>query len=136
MNKITAHSLEIKGTQKLDLPVGARLLSVNVDHRFNKCLLWTLQDDEATKTESVAFTFAKLGDSMDNPGQYIGTFKDNSGYLHVFAAKPPLVVDPAKVMPVLSASEVSSAMLGAKPALAEAKPAPISSPAMTAASAT
>ena len=45
--KITAHSLDILHTQKLSLPTGAKLLTVNVDHRFNKCLLWTFQDDNA-----------------------------------------------------------------------------------------
>lgn len=85
MNKITAHSLDLQPSQKLDLPIGARLLTVNVDHRFNKCLLWTLQDSDA-ETEAVTFTMSKLNETAT--GDYIGTFKDNSGYLHVFAQKP------------------------------------------------
>lgn len=87
MNKITAHSLSILPTQKLSLPIGARLLTVNVDHRFNKCLLWTVQDDGATKEEELTFTMAKLGDEA-SAGEYVGTFKDNSGYVHVFAERP------------------------------------------------
>jgi hypothetical protein len=93
MNKITAHSLDLQPSQKLDLPIGARLLGVNVDHRFNKCLLWTLQDDELD-TEPVTFTMAKLNEGA--VGTYIGTFKDNSGYLHVFAQVPEKVAAPVK----------------------------------------
>lgn len=106
MNKITAHSLDLQPSQKLDLPIGTRLLTVNVDHRFNKCLLWTLQDDNA-ETETVTFTMAKLNEGA--VGTYIGTFKDNSGYLHVFAQmpeKPAAVVKPtpkvAKAEPALA----------------------------------
>lgn len=85
MNKITAHSLDIISTpQKLDLPVGTTLLSINVDHRFNKCLLWARQDDEAHKMETVTFAMVRLGDAVPQ-GDYIGTLKDNSGYVHVFA---------------------------------------------------
>ena len=90
MTKITAHSLDIKPSQTLKLPVGARLLTVNVDHRFNKCLLWTFQDDDAPTSEELTFTMAKLGDTLAD-GKYVGTFKDNSGYLHVFAQRPEKV---------------------------------------------
>lgn len=98
MNKITAHSLDLQPSQKLDLPIGARLMTVNVDHRFNKCLLWTLQDDDLD-TETVTFTMAKLNEGA--VGTYIGTFKDNSGYLHVFAQMPeksPVVAQAAKAV--------------------------------------
>ena len=94
MNKITAHSLEITPSQKLSLPVGARLLSVNIDHRFNKGLLWTAQDDSAKATEEITFKMARLGEDASD-GQYVGTLKDNSGYVHVFAegaAKPIVIV--------------------------------------------
>ena len=84
--KITAHSLDIRPNQKLDLPLGARLLTVNVDHRFNKCLLWTAQDEDSPMTEELTFTMAKLGDDVSG-GEYVGTFKDNSGYVHVFAQR-------------------------------------------------
>jgi len=93
MNKITAHSLDILPTQKLSLPTGAKLLTVNVDHRFNKCLLWTFQDDNAPE-EELTFTMAKLGDEVLG-SNYVGTFKDNSGYVHVFAEKPVAVPVPA-----------------------------------------
>jgi len=111
--KITAHSLDILPTQKLSLPTGAKLLTVNVDHRFNKCLLWTFQDDNAPE-EELTFTMAKLGDEVLGGG-YVGTFKDNSGYVHVFAERPVVIMAvnmPAPVPVVISAK--------AKPVLAEA----------------
>lgn len=89
--KITAHSLDILPTQKLSLPTGAKLLTVNVDHRFNKCLLWTFQDDNAPE-EELTFTMAKLGDEVLG-SNYVGTFKDNSGYVHVFAERPIAVTN-------------------------------------------
>lgn len=99
MSKITAHSLDLQPSQKLDLPIGTRLLTVNVDHRFNKCLLWTLQDNDA-ESESVGFTMTKLGETA--AGDYIGTFKDNSGYLHVFAQRP----EKAPVVAIREAAQV------------------------------
>ena len=108
MNKITAHSLDLQPSQKLDLPIGARLMTVNVDHRFNKCLLWTLQDDDLD-TETVTFTMAKLNEGA--VGTYIGTFKDNSGYLHVFAQVPEKVA-------VVAAKAVAPKVAKAEPALA------------------
>jgi hypothetical protein len=107
MNKITAHSLDMKPTQKLTLPVGANLLTVNVDHRFNKCLLWTYEDEDSAATEELTFTMAKLGDEAAG-GKYIGTLKDNSGYLHVFAERPvvaqvPIAAKPAPEKPVEAA---------------------------------
>ncbi len=102
MNKITAHSLDMKPTQKLILPVGANLLTVNVDHRFNKCLLWTYEDENSAATEELTFTMAKLGDEGVT-GKYVGTLKDNSGYLHVFAERPATAAAPiaAPKKPVL-----------------------------------
>lgn len=99
--KITAHSLDILHTQKLSLPTGAKLLTVNVDHRFNKCLLWTFQDDNAPE-EELTFTMAKLGDEVMG-SNYVGTFKDNSGYVHVFAEYRAKAAAPvaAPIKPVL-----------------------------------
>jgi|DEB19_MinimDraft_2_1074335.scaffolds.fasta_scaffold04306_7 hypothetical protein len=110
MQKITAHSLDLQPSQKLDLPIGARLLTVNVDHRFNKCLLWTLQDDDAS-TEPVTFAMAKLNETAT--GNYIGTFKDNSGYLHVFAQMP----EKSPVVAIREAAQVPK-LAKAEPALA------------------
>lgn len=109
--KITAHSLDILHTQKLSLPTGAKLLTVNVDHRFNKCLLWTFQDDNAPE-EELTFTMAKLGDEVLG-SNYVGTFKDNSGYIHVFAERPVVVPVPAFAprKPVLAEAAVSPAKL-------------------------
>lgn len=103
MNKITAHSLDIKPTQTLELPLGAKLLTVNVDHRFNKCLLWTLQDDDAAISSEFTFLMGKLGDEATG-GMYVGTFKDNSGYVHVFAktAEKTAVPAPTPTKPVLA----------------------------------
>jgi hypothetical protein len=97
-NKITAHSLDLQPSQKLDLPIGAELLAVNLDHRFNKCLLWTYEDEDADQTEEFMFTMAKLGDE-DVTGKYIGTLKDNSGYFHVFAERPVKVPVPVTAVP-------------------------------------
>jgi hypothetical protein len=110
MNKVTAHSLDPQPSQKLDLPIGARLLTVNVDHRFNKCLLWTLQDNDA-ETESVGFTMAKLGEAAT--GDYIGTFRDNSGYLHVFAQRPEKVAVPVAVKPAPKLAKAETAVAAA-----------------------
>lgn len=96
MTKINAHSLDIKPSQKLSLPVGTKLLTVNVDHRFNKCLLWTLEEEDAPVSEEFTFMMAKLGEEV-GAGSYVGTLKDNSGYVHVFAEgqKRPDVVTAA-----------------------------------------
>lgn len=87
-HKIDAQSLPITLRQKLQMPVHAKFIGVQLDIRHNNCLLWWLADDEAPKRENVEVIMLKLNESLDPPNaKFIGSFKDNSGMIHVFAIR-------------------------------------------------
>lgn len=89
MNTIQAQSLPIIARQTITAPHFAKFLDVNLDMRHNNCLLWTLADPaKDAKTEKVELVMVKLGEPLDPPNaKYVGGFRANSGYWHVFALR-------------------------------------------------
>ena len=86
---ITAQSLPVIARQKIDAPIHTKFLDVQLDHRHNNCLLWSLANNEdGVKKENVEIIMLKLNDALEPANaKYIGTFKDNSGVTSVFAIR-------------------------------------------------
>jgi hypothetical protein len=85
--KIFKWTLAITDRQNLYMPVGAKLLTVQMQNEMPQ--LWALCNPEAPK-ETRTFNIIGTGNPIQNdPGQYIATFQINSGMLvfHVFESK-------------------------------------------------
>ena len=89
--KIKAQSLPIKDRQTIkDVPLYAKFLLADLDHRHNNCLLWTLENGEAAeeKQETVEIIMLKLGEELTPPNaKFVSSFRTNSGMIHVFALR-------------------------------------------------
>lgn len=85
--KIWKWTLAIVDRQYLQMPVGAKILTVQIQNEMPQ--LWALCNPEAPK-ETRAFGIYGTGNPMPNdPGHYIATFQINSGMLvfHVFETR-------------------------------------------------
>ena len=89
MLKLTIHCKDVSPSQRLKVAVGARPVTVTLDHRFNNCQLATLEDPEAA-TEDVELIMLRVGETLERPeAKHVGSFKDNAGMVHVFWAGVP-----------------------------------------------
>lgn len=77
--------LDLAGEQTLELPVGAAILTVQLQHDVPR--LWALCDEKESVKVKRRFAIYVTGHPMPNePGHYIGTFQLHGGSLvfHVF----------------------------------------------------
>jgi hypothetical protein len=84
MKTIYKYPFSIDDSVIITMPVGAEILTVQVQHRV-PCI-WALVDPEAPKVDRY-FRVAGTGHSLpENPGKYVGTFQQLEGNLifHVF----------------------------------------------------
>lgn len=84
-NAIWKFSVPIQDRFAIDMPVNARVLSVQVQH--GQPQMWVLGDPYAPK-ESRSFIMYGTGHDMPNdPGEFVGTFQVHGGNLvfHLFA---------------------------------------------------
>ncbi len=84
--RIWKWNLPITDNQALKMPVGAKILSVQVQH--DNCCLWALCDDsKGVPSENREIAIYGTGNPIpDNPGKYISTFQllDGDLVFHVF----------------------------------------------------
>lgn len=86
--KIWKWELERAQLQSLELPKGAEILTVQIQH--NVPHLWAMVDENATETEGVHIAMHGTGHTVpQNPGKYLGTVQFYGGalVLHVFEVK-------------------------------------------------
>ncbi len=88
--KIFKYPLRIDAQQELDLPVGARVLTVQLQD--GKPCLWALVDEDA-EVETITIEMIGTGHPVYDPGKYLGTVQMEQGklVLHVFAALGEIV---------------------------------------------
>lgn len=83
--KIWKWTLALVGQQTLELPVGARILTVQMQGDAPQ--LWAACNSETTSKESRHIAIYGTGHPLpDDPGQYIATFQMHDGALvfHAF----------------------------------------------------
>ena len=83
MKSIWKFGLEVTDEQTVEMPVGAKPLSVQVQHG-TPCL-WALVDTKAPKQKRIVQIFG-TGHPVANEGDYVGTFQTEGGALvfHTF----------------------------------------------------
>lgn len=83
MKSIWKFGLEVTDEQTVEMPVGAKPLSVQVQHG-TPCL-WALVDTKALKEKRVVQIFG-TGHPVADEGDYVGTFQIEGGALvfHAF----------------------------------------------------
>lgn len=77
-------TLEITDRQELHMPVGAKLLTVQMQH--GKPCIWALCDENHERALRTIAIYGTGNPMPENPGEYVGTFQVDSGLLvfHVF----------------------------------------------------
>lgn len=87
MRQIWKFQLETTDLQSVEMPDGAKVLTVQVQHG-TPCI-WAECDTEAEKEKRWFRTFGTGHPMPDKPGEYIGTYQLNGGDLvfHVFDEK-------------------------------------------------
>ena len=82
--KIFKYTLDLIDLQSLELPIGAKILSIQVQSRIPR--LWALVDENAQKEMRTFATYGTGYEVPDNPGSYIGTYQlvDSDLVFHVF----------------------------------------------------
>lgn len=83
MKKIWKFQLQVTDTQIVEMPVGAEILSLQVQHSV-PCI-WALVDDHVGR-EKVTFTAYGTGHDVYHRSGYVGTYQLHTGTLvfHVF----------------------------------------------------
>ena len=87
MLKVYKYNIEINDYFDLELPFGAKILKVDVQHGYPQ--LWALIDPEITVMENHKFRFAGTGHPINensNQLNFIDTFQMDGGNLifHIF----------------------------------------------------
>jgi hypothetical protein len=86
MRTVYKYPIEIKGVQELDMPVGASVLTVQIQ-RGRPCI-WAIVDPEQAEINPRSFRLAGTGHPIDGDDVlcYIGTFQLSEGDLvfHLF----------------------------------------------------
>jgi len=83
--KIWKWTLQITDLQQIEMPIGAEILSVQVQHGLPQ--VWALVK-ESNETEKRTFITCGTGNPIpENIGRYLGTYQCDNGALvfHVFA---------------------------------------------------
>ena len=83
MLTIWKFQLEVTDEQPINMPNGAQILSIQVQHE--KPYIWAMVDPDAEKKNSTIQIFG-TGLPVTNPGIFIGTFQVSGGSLvfHAF----------------------------------------------------
>lgn len=81
-------TLSAKAKQTLQMPAGAKLLTVQIQN--GKPHLWALCDEALPKTERTICIYGTGIPITENPGEYIGTFQFDGGpyVFHIFDNTP------------------------------------------------
>ncbi len=84
-NVIFKYTLEVQDFQKIELPIGAKILTIQIQH--GHCRLWALCDKLPNKKEPRNIAIYGTGNPIpENCGEYIATFQMHNGDLvfHAF----------------------------------------------------
>lgn len=87
MKTIWKYKLEIAGTQVVSMPVGAQILSVQLQH--GTPFLWAMVNPDNKERSRIIRTFGTgepISEEDEIYSQYVGTYQGNAGFLifHVF----------------------------------------------------
>lgn len=87
--KIYKYPLVIEDEQNISMPLGAELLTVELQH--GRPCLWAIVDEEQPNTEDRKLLIIGTGNPMPKVGKYLATFQSmgNGGFSfvwHVFEA--------------------------------------------------
>ena len=83
MKTIWKYELNAEGKQEIQLPLGAKFLTVQIQN--DKPCLWALVDTEVPKITETILIFG-TGHAVTGEGEYLGTYQLHGGILvfHVF----------------------------------------------------
>ncbi len=88
--QIWKYNIELTGQQTVDMPIGARILDVQM--QCDDCCIWMLCETAAV-VEPRCFNIYRTGhDILSDPGIYIATFQKNSLVFHIFESVHKTVV--------------------------------------------
>ena len=82
MQRIFKYELEVADHQTIQMPTGAQILCVQIQHGV-PCL-WVLVDPQSTKEKQTIRVYG-TGHMIERDGDYVGTFQTNGLVFHVFA---------------------------------------------------
>lgn len=87
--QIHRYPLTVSDRQVLRMPTGSKILSVVVQNRRDRVVLYALVDDprqDATTTDRVIRMYPTDVEVPNDPGVFLGTIQLNDGYVfqHVF----------------------------------------------------